>query len=87
MHWCGREDPYNVIVLDRLSHTLEEVISKCHDMSLIFSYANQMVFPFSVSHNNGHLAHISTLSFCSFLVLNHCTDETTSIETLNLQTL
>lgn len=62
MHWCGREDPYNVIVLDLLGHTIEQAISKHHDISLIFSYANQMVFSFSASHNTRHLTHIPTLS-------------------------
>jgi len=47
MHWYGREAPYNVLILDRLGLTLEDSISKCHDISLIFSYANQMVFLFS----------------------------------------
>ena len=43
MHWYGREVPYHVLVLDRLNLTLEEVISKCHDINLVFLYANQMV--------------------------------------------
>jgi hypothetical protein len=49
MHWYGREAPYNVLILNRLGLTLEESIYKGSDISLIFSYANQMVFPFSVS--------------------------------------
>ena len=48
MHWYGREDPYNMLILDRLGLTLEESISKSRDIDLIFSYANQMVSLFSV---------------------------------------
>ena len=48
MHWYGREDPYNVLILDRLGLTLEELISKSCDIDLIFSYVNQMVSLFSV---------------------------------------
>src|SRR6266702_3871827 len=43
MHWYGREVPYHVLVLDHLNLTLEEAISKCHDINLVFLYANQMV--------------------------------------------
>ena len=55
MLWYGREASYNVLVLDRLGLTLEESVSKCRDISLIFSYASQMVFPF-VFLQPAHLA-------------------------------
>ncbi|KAI9446294.1 hypothetical protein H4582DRAFT_2052369 [Lactarius indigo] len=42
MHWYGKEVPYNVMVLDRLGLTLEEVITKCHNINLVFLYASQM---------------------------------------------
>ena len=58
MHWYGKEAPYNVLILDRLGLTLEDSISKRHDISFIFSLANQMVFPFSVFYNNISLIHL-----------------------------
>lgn len=58
MHWYGREAPYNVLILDHLNITLEESISKRYDISIVFSYASQMVFVFSVLYNPRHLAHI-----------------------------
>jgi serine/threonine protein kinase len=61
MHWYGREAPYNILILNHLNLTLEESISKCHDISLVFSYAHQMVFIFSAFYNPGHLAHITLL--------------------------
>jgi hypothetical protein len=49
MHWYGTEASYNVMVLDRLSLTLEKAISKSHDDNLVFYLADQMVF-FSLFH-------------------------------------
>ena len=48
MHWYGREDPYNVLILNCLGLTLEESVSKSHDIDLIFLYVNQMVSLFSI---------------------------------------
>ena len=61
MHWYGREAPYNVLILNCLNLTLEESIFKHHDISLVFSFANQMVFLFSALYNLRHLAHITLL--------------------------
>lgn len=60
-HWYGREAPYNVLIINCLNFTLEESISKCHNISLVFSYAHQMVFIFSALYNPRHLAHITLL--------------------------
>ncbi|KAN0140783.1 Protein kinase-like domain containing protein [Lactarius tabidus] len=43
MHWYGREDPYNVLILNCLGLMLEDSISKHHNISFIFSLANQML--------------------------------------------
>ena len=55
------EAPYNVLILDCLNVTLEESISKHYDISIVFSYASQMVFLFSALYNPGHLAYIILL--------------------------
>ena len=44
MHWYGQEDPYSVLILNCLGLTLEGAIPKCHNVSLVFVCANQMVF-------------------------------------------
>ncbi|KAF8256633.1 kinase-like domain-containing protein [Lactarius quietus] len=36
MHWFGREEPYNVIILDCLGYMLEEAVSNCNDIGIIF---------------------------------------------------
>ncbi|KAH9159386.1 kinase-like domain-containing protein [Lactarius sanguifluus] len=55
MHWYGREVPYNVMVLDRLDLTLEEVISKHHDINLVFSYADQMLSCLESLHERSYI--------------------------------
>lgn len=83
IHWYGREVPYNVMVLDRLGLTLEEAISKRHDINLVFLYATQMVGILHLFYTPGHSAHIPTYSSP---VLNRYTSEATSIEMSNPQT-
>ncbi|KAH9165207.1 doubletime [Lactarius sanguifluus] len=55
MHWYGREVPYNVMVLDRLNLTLEEVISKRHDINLVFLYADQMLSCLKSLHERSYI--------------------------------
>ncbi|KAH9012215.1 kinase-like domain-containing protein [Lactarius deliciosus] len=55
VHWYGREVPYNVLVLDCLGLTLEEVITKCHDINLVFSYANQMLSCLESLHKQSYI--------------------------------
>jgi hypothetical protein len=46
VYWYGREGPYHVIVLGRLSNTLEEIGQTSIDTNAVFTYATQMVFLF-----------------------------------------
>ncbi|KAI9430287.1 ser/thr kinase [Lactarius indigo] len=55
MHWYGREVPYHVMVLDRLNLTVEEAISKCHDINLVFSYADQMLSCLKSLHEQSYI--------------------------------
>ncbi|KAH9010128.1 kinase-like domain-containing protein [Lactarius hengduanensis] len=55
MHWYGREVPYNVMVLDRLDLTLDEVISKRHNINLVFSYAGQMLSCLESLHERSYI--------------------------------
>ncbi|KAH9015348.1 kinase-like domain-containing protein [Lactarius hengduanensis] len=55
MHWYGREVPYNVMVLNRLDLTLEEVISKRHDINLVFSYVDQMLLCLESLHERSYI--------------------------------
>ncbi|KAI9441142.1 kinase-like domain-containing protein [Lactarius psammicola] len=55
IHWYGREVPYNVMVLDRLGLTLEEAISKRHDINLVFLYATQMLSCLESLHKRSYI--------------------------------
>ncbi|KAI9429591.1 ser/thr kinase [Lactarius indigo] len=55
MHWYGREVPYHVMVLNRLNLTVEEAISKCHDINLVFSYADQMLSCLKSLHEQSYI--------------------------------
>ncbi|KAH9019246.1 kinase-like domain-containing protein [Lactarius hengduanensis] len=55
IHWYGREVPYNVMVLDRLDLMLDEVISKRHDINLVFSYAGQMLSCLESLHERSYI--------------------------------
>ncbi|KAI9429774.1 kinase-like domain-containing protein [Lactarius indigo] len=55
MHWYGREVPYHVMVLDRLNLTVEEAISKCHDINSVFSYADQMLSCLKSLHEQSYI--------------------------------
>ncbi|KAI9439162.1 kinase-like domain-containing protein [Lactarius indigo] len=55
MHWYGREVPYHVMVLDHLNLTVEEAISKCHDINSVFSYADQMLSCLKSLHEQSYI--------------------------------
>ncbi|KAI9432525.1 hypothetical protein H4582DRAFT_2061729 [Lactarius indigo] len=55
MHWYGREVPYHVMVLDRLNLTVEEAISKCHDINSVFLYADQMLSCLKSLHEQSYI--------------------------------
>ncbi|KAH8978574.1 kinase-like domain-containing protein, partial [Lactarius hatsudake] len=55
VHWYGREFPYNVMVLDCLSLTLEDAITKCHDINLVFLYANHMLSCLESLHKQSYI--------------------------------
>src|ERR1700761_3266841 len=80
MYWYGREAMYNVLILDHLNLTLEELISKHYDISLVFLYATQMVF---LSLHSTILDIWLISLFYSYLVLSQYIVGTTSIGMLN----
>ncbi|KAI9443970.1 ser/thr kinase [Lactarius indigo] len=55
MHWYGREVPYHVMVLDHLNLTVEEAISKCHNINSVFSYADQMLSRLKSLHEQSYI--------------------------------
>ncbi|KAI9430716.1 kinase-like domain-containing protein [Lactarius indigo] len=55
IHWYGREVPYHMMVLNRLNLTVEEVISKCHHINSVFSYADQMLSCLKSLHEQSYI--------------------------------
>jgi hypothetical protein len=83
VHWYGREEPYRVIILNRLGSTFEKTAQMSMlNINAIFSYATQIVHYFSCLLTI--YMFMLMLIHPSFWSLSHCMINVMSTLTLNL---
>ena len=61
VYWYGREGLYNVIVLNHLGSTFEEIAQKSIDTKAVFAYVILMVFLFFTRFIHLYLSQLSIL--------------------------